>query len=455
MYDLNKTGLKQVYPEYFETDSRVKRSSRLQEIFPADRLQQMLMNMRSFGMVCQIRYTSLILLSVIGWTFGAEPINSRPGDVAVFSNPRDIRQKKIVCYYQTWAVYRPKPYRYDIEDIPGNFCTDLMYSFAGLNNKTWELSSLDPSLDFSEAGYKRFTQLRVRYPHLRLFLSVGGWGEGGEKYSQMVRQKERRDAFVKSALKWLLDLGFDGLDLDWEYPGSYDRDGHRTDKENFVKLVQIEKWMSPRGYATQGNFPNFDAFLLGQVENYLDWINVMTYDLRVYWDGVADVHSPLYRRPFDTFAYENVNVNDGLYLWVSMGAPKHKLVIGVPFYGKAFQLLYPDQRHQGAPTNNTFQKTLAYYEICKHVQSDGWIRQFDDIGKCPYVIYNETMWMGYEDEESIGIKLDYIRDHGFGGVMMWAVDLDDYLGSCGEKNKLLKLLNKKLKEYIVPIRDSF
>ncbi|XP_076337882.1 endochitinase-like isoform X2 [Tachypleus tridentatus] len=416
--------------------------------------------MKSFGMVCQISCTSLMLLFMIGWTFGAEPVNSRPGDVAVFSNPQDIRQKKIVCYYQTWAVYRPEPYRYDIEDVPGNLCTDLMYSFAGLNNNTWELSSLDPSLDFSKDGYKRFTQLRVRYPHLRLFMSVGGWGEGGKKYSQMVCHKKRRDAFVKSALKWLLDLGFDGLDLDWEYPGSYDRNGHRRDKENFVTLVrELKEVFEPYSLLLTAAVPIhqcrvWDGYDVPQLASYLDWINVMTYDLRVYWDGVADVHSPLYRRPFDRFAYENVNVNDGLYLWVRMGAPKYKLVVGIPFYGKAFELLYQDQQHQGAPTNKTFQTTLAYYEICKHVQSDGWIRHFDDIGKCPYIIYNETMWMGYEDEESIGIKLDYIRDHGFGGVMMWAVDLDDYLGSCGEQNKLLKLLNNKLNDYVVPIPDS-
>lgn len=58
---------------------------------------------------------------------------------------------KVVCYYQTWAYNRPSPYTYDIEDIPAELCTHLIYSFVGLSNKTWEVTSIDPKLDFEKS----------------------------------------------------------------------------------------------------------------------------------------------------------------------------------------------------------------------------------------------------------------------------------------------------------------
>lgn len=72
------------------------------------------------------------------------------------------------------------------------------------------------------------------------------------------------------------------------------------------------------------------------------------------------------------------------------------------------------------------------------------------MGKCPYAYY-EDQWVGYEDEDSIGIKMDYIRENGFGGGMIWAIDMDDFRGVCGRENALLKTMNEKLAGYQVVV----
>lgn len=100
------------------------------------------------------------------------------------------------------------------------------------------LSFLQYSSFLFPDGYKRFNDLKRKHSNLKTILAIGGWDEGGQKYSDMVSSKERRATFVQSAVKWVKEHDFDGFDLDWEYPGASDRQGKYSDKENFLKLVQ-------------------------------------------------------------------------------------------------------------------------------------------------------------------------------------------------------------------------
>lgn len=85
-----------------------------------------------------------------------------------------------------------------------------------------------------------------------------------------------------------------------------------------------------------------EGYDVPRLAQHLDFINIMTYDLRGPWDGKADHHAPISARPSDSWAYKALNTKDGIAYWAEKGAPKEKLLMGIPFYGRTFTLASSD-----------------------------------------------------------------------------------------------------------------
>ena len=136
----------------------------------------------------------------------------------------------------------------------------------------------------------------------------------------------------------------------------HNRDGKWADKDNFASLVSelkeafeiVDKGWLLSAAVSAAKFRVDEGYAVAKIANDLDFINVMTYDLHGDWDNFADHHAPLHKREHDGWAFKELNTAGALSYWASQGAPRHKLLLGTPFYGRTFTLANPNQDKPGA-----------------------------------------------------------------------------------------------------------
>lgn len=161
-----------------------------------------------------------------------------------------------MCYYGSWAVYRNGKGKFDVEQIDPTLCTHLIYTFVGLG-ENGEIKVLDAWNDLTEnwgkGAFKRFVALKQRNPQVKTLIAIGGWNEGSENYSNMVADDVARGKFVKNAVQFVQKHGFDGFDLDWEYPNQ--RGGKLADVvRNRVLICYIQdQKLSEKNLVSNGN----------------------------------------------------------------------------------------------------------------------------------------------------------------------------------------------------------
>ncbi|XP_037079609.1 acidic mammalian chitinase-like, partial [Pollicipes pollicipes] len=373
---------------------------------------------------------------------------------------RDATPYKVVCYFESWAVYRTGKGKYDVEDIDPYICTHYVYTFAGLKNDH-TIVSLDPwndlYADYGRGAYLRFTRMKQKNPEIKTMLSIGGWNEGSRKYSQMASTAANRKKFINSVVKFLHKFNFDGLDLDWEYPTL--RGGAPDDVDNYSLLLkELHERLNPLGLllsaAVSAGKQTIDpAYHLADLNKYLDIVNVMTYDYHGDWDPFIGHNSPLYLSHLDVehgnnFEYFSVNYSMNYYLRV---IEPSKLMLGMPFYGRGFVLANSEHHTPYDPSNGPMAGCpysgepgfCGYNELCEKILKPTWTYVRDSEQKVIYG-YKGNTWVGWDDLQAVKLKMEFLKSLGLGGAMIWAIDSDDFRGVCGPKYPLLNLVWSEL-----------
>ena len=226
--------------------------------------------------------------------------------------------------------------------------------------------------------------------------------------------------------------------MDWEYPKS-------QDKENFVALLkELRQAFEFEAEETGNDRLGLSAAVpvgpdnvrggydVAKVSKWLDFINLMAYDFHGKWESQAGHNAPLYAPSSDSEWRKQLSVSFAAQMWTRLGAPKEKLVIGMPTYGRSFTLSDRSNYVVNSPTSGggdagEYSREagfLAYYEVCEMLLN-GASYIWDDEMKVPYLVKG-NQWVGFDDERSIRNKMDWIKIQGFAGAMVWSVDMDDF-----------------------------
>ncbi len=310
--------------------------------------------------------------------------------------------------------------------------TNLLYAFANIKGDT-----IVEGFRNDTENFRVLNEAKRKYPNLKILISVGGW-EWSRGFSNMCLTGETRAKFIESAVRFIQKNNLDGIDIDWEYPGLPGAGNpHRPeDRQNFTALLAgLRVALDDLGMKTGKHYlvtiaaGAFGDYLkhtdMSEDSKYLDFINLMTYDMSVPGgDSLAGNNAPLFTNPRDAHPSSD---DKAVEEFEAAGVPPSKLVLGVPFYGHAWHVdstafngLYEPGRPTVPPINATYANLVENY-----INKNGFVRYWDSTSCVPYLFNRaDSVFISYDDPQSLRDKCEYIKARGLGGVMFWSLSSD-------------------------------
>ncbi|KOP66388.1 glycoside hydrolase [Bacillus sp. FJAT-18019] len=300
----------------------------------------------------------------------------------------------------------------------------------------------DTTFDFQ--NFKAFESVKASNPHLKLMVSVGGWTWSGN-FSNIAMTEETRRAFANSAVNFLRNYNLDGLDVDWEYPveGGDEKNSYSPkDKENFTLLMKAVREALDAAGSEDGKYYllsiaswQSDKFIVNaDIPNsvqYLDFVNIMTYDYSGKGDSLGHHNAPLfYDKNLTTSSAPRNHVLGGLLSHLNGGVPTYKLNAGVPYYGKGWDDCLPTGQYQacsGGTSLKTWEASLFDFSDLEnnYIDKNGYKRYWNEAAKVPY-LYNDQnkVFITYNDKNTMVYTASIVKSLDIAGVMSWDISGD-------------------------------
>ncbi|KAL8862688.1 MAG: hypothetical protein Q9178_001186 [Gyalolechia marmorata] len=348
--------------------------------------------------------------------------------------------QRTIGYYEGWSTTRACDQMYP-EDLPVGAYTHINFAFAFIDPVSFAVA---PMSDDQVPLFARTTGLKNRAPGLEVWISIGGWSMNDpdqpthSTFSQLAASADAQSKFFASLLSFMQTYGFDGVDMDWEYPVAPERSGHPDDFKNYVTFLKNLRnafGSSGHKYGLSLTLPSsywyLQHFDIVALEEVVDWFNLMSYDLHGTWDSSNRYIGSI------VGAHTNLTEIDlALQLLWRNDIDPGKVILGLGYYGRSFTLSdsscstpgcsFSGGAAAGECTGNV--GTLSLPEI-NRIIAKGATVTLDKAAAVKQAVFDTNQWVSYDDSETFKMKVDYANGLCLGGTMVWAASLDDKKGS--------------------------
>lgn len=317
-------------------------------------------------------------------------------------------------------------------DIDTKLFTHIYFAFLLPNNVTSKFE-IDNSTALLLVNFT--STLHAKNPPVKTLFSTGGGGEIPFSFSAMASTPALRKNFIQSSIEVARKFGFDGIDLDWEFPEDpqeMEDYGTLLDEWRAEVIKEANETCRPQllfsaAVYFSANFflsPTYRTYPIASINKNLDWINAMCYDYHGSWDTSATGSQSALFDP-----NSNISTSYGLRSWIGAGILKRKLVMGLPLYGRTWTLKNASVHGVGAPAVSVGpegtggQGVLLYYEVLHFNKKHNASIEFDVETYSTYSVAGNA-WIGYDDHRSTALKLGYAQVLGLRGYFFWALSFD-------------------------------
>ncbi|MGL5353939.1 MAG: glycosyl hydrolase family 18 protein, partial [Clostridium sp.] len=312
--------------------------------------------------------------------------------------------------------------------------------------------------------------MKKQFPDVDLLISIGGWA-GTRGFYDMIKTDEGINTFADSCVDFIRTYGFDGVDIDFEYPSSTATSGNPADKdlsepmrgilnERYNVLMKTLRTKIDAAAAKDNEkylltaAVTASAWVLGGITDNtyakdLDFLSIMSYDFHGGWDEYVENLANIYPDPNDraTVQLKMPTLNmDWSYNFYRGVLPPEKILMGIPYYTRGWENvqggngtgLHGSSKTPATGKYNVWGDDLdnndvldpsgtnPLWHVLNLMEKDPNLKvQWDDVGKVPYVWQNnEKVFLSFENEKSIDERVKYIKDKNLGGALIWVMNGD-------------------------------
>lgn len=274
---------------------------------------------------------------------------------------------------------------------------------------------------------KQLFILKKKNRKFKVLLSIGGWTYS-PKFPPIAATEAGRQKFASSAVKLVGDWGFDGIDIDWEYPAN------AAEAQNFVLLLQTCRQAFDT-YAAQyapgyhflitiaspagpTNYANMD---MAAMDPWIDSWNLMAYDYAGSWDSTSGHQANIYSNPQNPTATK-FSTEQAIRDYIVAGIPSNKIMMGLPLYGRSFEATGGIGQTYNGVGPGTIQSGVWLY---KNLPKAGATEIYDNTAKASYSYDSSSQELiSYDNVASAIQKSQYLLNKGLGGAVFWEASGD-------------------------------